>query len=108
MFNLSQIQVTDADIAKVENHFGFLFNERQKIVIRTWNTVNIQACPGSGKTTTLAAKLMILAEKLPKSFQQGICIITHTNTAVDEIKKKWSMPIFTIIIHTTSVLSNLL
>lgn len=88
MFNLSQIQVTDADIAKVENHFGFLFNEEQKIVIRTWNTVNIQACPGSGKTTTLAAKLMILAEKLPKSFQQGICIITHTNTAVDEIKKK--------------------
>ncbi|NBA78038.1 UvrD-helicase domain-containing protein [Emticicia sp. ODNR4P] len=65
-----------------------MFNEEQKIVIRTWNTVNIQACPGSGKTTTLAAKLMILAEKLPKSFQQGICIITHTNTAVDEIKKK--------------------
>ncbi len=88
MFNLSQIQVTDADIAKVEKHFGFLFNEEQKTVIRTWNTVNIQACPGSGKTTTLAAKLMILAEKLPKSFQQGICIITHTNTAVDEIKKK--------------------
>lgn len=88
MFNLSQIQVTNSDIAKVENHFGFLFNEEQKTVIRTWNTVNIQACPGSGKTTTLAAKLMILAEKLPKSFQQGICIITHTNTAVDEIKKK--------------------
>ena len=88
MFNLSQIQVTDADIAKVEKHFGFLFNKDQKTVIRTWDTVNIQACPGSGKTTTLAAKLMILAEKLPKSFQQGICIITHTNTAVDEIKKK--------------------
>lgn len=88
MFNLSQIQVTDADIAKVEKHFGFLFNKEQKTVIRTWDTVNIQACPGSGKTTTLAAKLMILAEKLPKSFQQGICIITHTNTAVDEIKKK--------------------
>jgi DNA helicase-2/ATP-dependent DNA helicase PcrA len=88
MFNLSQIQVTDDDIAKVEQHFGFSFNEEQKKVIRTWNTVNIQACPGSGKTTTLAAKLMILAEKLPKSFQQGICIITHTNTAVDEIKKK--------------------
>lgn len=88
MFNLSQIQVTDADIAKVEKHFGFTFNEEQKIVIRTWDTVNIQACPGSGKTTTLVAKLIILAEKLPKSFQQGICIITHTNTAVDEIKKK--------------------
>jgi DNA helicase II / ATP-dependent DNA helicase PcrA len=88
MINLNQIQITDADIAKVEKHFGFMFNEEQKKVIRTWDTVNIQACPGSGKTTTLAAKLMILAEKLPKSFQQGICIITHTNTAVDEIKKK--------------------
>lgn len=88
MFNLNQIKVTDADIAKVEQHFGFSFNEEQKTVIRIWDTINIQACPGSGKTTTLAAKLMILAEKLPKSFQQGICIITHTNTAVDEIKKK--------------------
>lgn len=88
MFNLNQIQVTDADIAKVEQHFGFSFNDEQKTVIRTWETKNIQACPGSGKTTTLAAKLMILSENLPKSFQQGICIITHTNTAVDEIKKK--------------------
>lgn len=88
MFNFNLLHVTDADIAKVEKHFGFSFNEEQKTVIRTWDTVNIQACPGSGKTTTLAAKLMILVEKLPKSFQQGICIITHTNTAVDEIKKK--------------------
>lgn len=88
MYNLSQINVTDDDIAKVEQHFGFLFNDEQKTVIRTWGNVNIQACPGSGKTTTLAAKLMILADKLPKSFHQGICILTHTNIAVDEIKKK--------------------
>ncbi len=88
MYNLSQINVTDDDIAKVEQHFGFLLNDEQQTVIRTWGNVNIQACPGSGKTTTLAAKLMILADKLPKSFHQGICILTHTNIAVDEIKKK--------------------
>lgn len=88
MFQINQIQVTDEDIANVEEHFGFRFNDEQKNVIRFWDSTDIQACPGSGKTTTLAAKLMILAEKLPKSFYQGICIITHTNTAVDEIKHK--------------------
>jgi len=88
MFQVNQIQVTDEDIAKVEQHFGFHFNGDQKRVIHFWDSTDIQACPGSGKTTTLAAKLIILAEKLPKFFHQGICIITHTNTAVDEIKYK--------------------
>lgn len=88
MFDIKKIEVTDADLVKVEQHFGFPFNEGQKKVIRHWETADIQACPGSGKTTTLAAKLIILATKLPANFQQGICIITHTNIAVEEIKEK--------------------
>jgi superfamily I DNA/RNA helicase len=88
MFDLKKLNITDEDIAHVENHFGFKFNEGQKKIIRFCDSTDIQACPGSGKTTTLAAKLIILANKIPKSFSQGVCVITHTNVAVDEIKSK--------------------
>lgn len=88
MFDLTKLNITEEDIAFVEKHFGFRFNEGQKKIIRFWNSTDIQACPGSGKTTTLAAKLIILTNKIPKSFKQGICIITHTNVAVEEIKHK--------------------
>ncbi|MBP1672775.1 MAG: ATP-dependent helicase UvrD/PcrA [Bacteroidetes bacterium] len=88
MFDFKKLNITDEDIAFVENHFGFKFNERQKKIIRFWDSTDIQACPGSGKTTTLAAKLIILTNKIPKSFKQGVCVITHTNVAVAEIKSK--------------------
>jgi DNA helicase II / ATP-dependent DNA helicase PcrA len=88
MFDYRKIKVTDEDIQNVEKYLGIQFNEDQKKVIRFWESIDIQACPGSGKTTTLAAKLIILIKKLPRNFQQGICIITHTNIAVKEIKEK--------------------
>lgn len=88
MFDFRKIIITDEDIQIVEKHLGIQFNEGQKKVIRFWDSIDIQACPGSGKTTTLAAKLIILINKLPPGFQQGICIITHTNIAVKEIKEK--------------------
>lgn len=88
MFDFRKITVTDEDIQEAEKFLGLQFNEGQKKVIRFWDTVDIQACPGSGKTTTLAAKLIILINKLPPGFQQGVCIITHTNIAVREIKEK--------------------
>lgn len=88
MFDFRKIIVTDKDIQDVEKYLGIQFNEGQKKVIRFWDSVDIQACPGSGKTTTLAAKLIILINKLPQDYQQGICIITHTNIAVKEIKEK--------------------
>lgn len=88
MFDFRKILVTDEDIQEVEKFLGIQFNEGQKKVIRFWDTVDIQACPGSGKTTTLAAKLIILISKLPPGLQQGICVITHTNIAVKEIKEK--------------------
>lgn len=59
MFDFKKLNITVEDIAFVENHFGFKFNERQKRIIRFWDSTDIQACPGSGKTTTLAAKLII-------------------------------------------------
>lgn len=49
---------------------------------------DIKACPGSGKTTTLLAKLIILANRMPLPNNQGICVLTHTNVGIDEIKNK--------------------
>ncbi|RVM19651.1 hypothetical protein CN134_03110 [Sinorhizobium meliloti] len=50
---------------------------------------DIQACPGSGKTTLVGLKLLCLARKWPAS-RQGICVLTHTNVARDEILKSIS------------------
>lgn len=88
MFNFKNIQVSDEEINYVEGLFGFSFTDEQKKILRYWDTVDIQACPGGGKTTTLAAKLIILANKIPNKFSAGVCIITHTNVAVEEIKSK--------------------
>lgn len=67
---------------------GCHFAEDAKTVIDCWESVNVLACPGSGKTTVLMAKLQHLADKMPLSQGQGICILSHTNVAVDEIKKR--------------------
>ncbi|MFN8289462.1 MAG: UvrD-helicase domain-containing protein [Chitinophagaceae bacterium] len=86
--NINDIEIIDADVSYAEEHFGIQFNDDQKNVIKCLKTVDVQACPGSGKTTSLAAKLFILANKLPPTFNKGVCIITHTNVAVNEIKHK--------------------
>ncbi|SYZ78299.1 UvrD-helicase domain-containing protein [Trichococcus shcherbakoviae] len=45
-------------------------------------SINIVAGPGSGKTTVLIAKIAKILLNNPKA---GICVLTHTNVAVDEI-----------------------
>jgi len=60
----------------------WLFDEARRHVIQTWD--DVQACPGSGKTTLVAAKLLILAKKWEEP-HRGICVLTHTNVARDEI-----------------------
>jgi superfamily I DNA/RNA helicase len=45
------------------------------------------ACPGSGKTTLVVAKLAILARKWATT-QRGICVLSHTNVARQEIEKR--------------------
>lgn len=67
---------------------GCHFAEDAKAVIACWESTNVLACPGSGKTTVLMAKLQHLADKLPLPQGRGICILSHTNVAVDEIKKR--------------------
>lgn len=51
------------------------------------DSVDIQAFPGSGKTTILVAKLAILAKKWTYS-NVGICVLSHTNVAREEIEER--------------------
>lgn len=55
--------------------------------LRRLDTVDIEACPGSGKTTLLVAKLAILARHW-RSSSTGLCVLSHTNAARDEIASK--------------------
>ncbi|MBB5179988.1 superfamily I DNA/RNA helicase [Planomicrobium koreense] len=63
------------------------FSDEQRDVILYSNNANIVAGPGSGKTTVLIAKAAYLLKREQKR-TKGICIITHTNVAVDEITKR--------------------
>lgn len=68
---------------------GKPFFDQQKIdIIECNETKDVKACPGSGKTTTLLAKLAIIANRMPLPNNQGICVLTHTNVAIEEIKSK--------------------
>lgn len=89
---LSEFQIIDNDLRMA---YRVLFNEEgefeeeKKQIIKSFESCQIEASPGSGKTTTLVAKLIILAEKLKrKKYSRGICILTHTNIGIDIIKEK--------------------
>ena len=84
--------ISDDDINKAEKIFlknGQSFDEERRNFIKYIDkSLHLQACPGSGKTTALLAKLYILSEKMPFEKNQGICVLTHTNVAIDIIKSK--------------------
>jgi DNA helicase II / ATP-dependent DNA helicase PcrA len=87
------IEITNEDIDSIETillPYGSKFDDDHRNVIRNLETVDIKACPGSGKTTNLIAKLLILEKKLPFKNNQGICVLTHTNVGVNEIKERSS------------------
>lgn len=82
-----------ADISRLEGLLlpcGCHFATDAQNVINCWDGGNVLACPGSGKTTVLLAKLKLLADTMPFADGSGICILSHTNVAVDEIKRRLS------------------
>ncbi len=86
-----EINITDDDIRYAENILlpeGKEFDVERKTFIRNLNTIDLQAVPGSGKTTSLLAKLVILERKPPFADGSGILVLSHTNAAIDEIKEK--------------------
>lgn len=85
------VEITDEDIRYAENILlpqGKIFDDERRRFIRNLSTIDLQAVPGSGKTTALLAKLLILETKLPLANGSGILVLSHTNTAVDEIKER--------------------
>lgn len=86
-------RISDQDIESTEKlllPYGAHFPEDARNVIRCWHSIDVAACPGSGKTTVLLAKLKLLADRMPLENGAGICVLSHTNVAVDEIKKRLS------------------
>lgn len=86
---------------EIESASEILFSEKNKFyddtINKTGERVNIIQCleskdiiasPGSGKTTTLLAKLIILGNRMPFDDGRGICVLTHTNVAINLIKEK--------------------
>jgi len=86
-----EINISDEDIRYAEKLLlpeGKEFDDERKNFIRNLNTIDLQAVPGSGKTTALLAKLVILERKLPFLDGSGILVLSHTNAAINEIKEK--------------------
>jgi DNA helicase-2/ATP-dependent DNA helicase PcrA len=82
------VEVSDAAIAYAENLLlppGATFDAERRAFIRRFDTLDLQAVPGSGKTTALLAKLIILERHLPFEDGSGVLVLSHTNAAMDEI-----------------------
>lgn len=59
-------------------------HESQLDFLRSTETVDLHAAPGSGKTTLAGLKLCLLASGW-QSDRQGVCVLSHTNVAKDQI-----------------------
>jgi len=88
MANLRNGFISRTDIATLADSEGLKFDDEDRIsVLEAMQSIDVQACPGSGKTTLIAAKLILLAKKWPFS-DRGICVLSHTNIAKDEIVER--------------------
>lgn len=76
------IDINDVDIDQIEQELGLLFDEPRRNALKTFN--DVQACPGSGKTTMVGAKLLLIARQWKDGYR-GVCVLTHTNVAKEEI-----------------------
>ncbi len=65
---------------------GFDGNDPRLPVLQSLETLDIEACPGSGKTKLLVAKLAILGRQWTETCK-GVCVLSHTNVARREIER---------------------
>ena len=87
----NNIEITNEDVELAEKILlpkWWKFDRERRDFIKNLDTIDLEAVPGSGKTTALLAKLLILERKMPFENGSGILVLSHTNTAVDEIKNK--------------------
>ncbi|QKV55453.1 UvrD-helicase domain-containing protein [Comamonas antarctica] len=75
-----------ADLTTLVKDLNFDDVERRSALLENGSR-DFNAVPGSGKTSLLAAKLLLLAKKWPHA-RRGICVLSHTNVARDEIARR--------------------
>lgn len=71
-------EISNQDIEMVESLLlpeGAHFTEDARRVIHCWESNDVAACPGSGKTTVLLAKLKLLADRMPFANGSGLCVL---------------------------------
>lgn len=84
------MEIKFENIAKAEQLLlpdGCTFDEERIQFINRLESGDLLAVPGSGKTTALRAKLYCMAKELPLKDGRGILALSHTNVAVEELKK---------------------
>lgn len=75
-----------AELAQLAPDLDFTDVERRAVLLAS-NSCDVNAAPGSGKTTLLAAKLLLLSRRWPHA-RKGICVLSHTNVARDEVQRR--------------------
>jgi len=88
-------EITDEEICWAANLLGLPENafhgkngdDPRHEVLKCMESMDVAACPGSGKTTVLVTKLAILANKWQHR-TRGVCVLSHTNAARREIEER--------------------
>lgn len=81
-------EITDDDIDWACAKLGLTdIDDERAAFLKSMDTLDVSACPGSGKTTLVVAKLAVLARKWPHT-TRGVCVLSHTNAARQEIQDR--------------------
>lgn len=81
--------ITELDVAAlaaIAPDLEFADAERRAVLLENGSR-DVNAAPGSGKTTVLAAKLLLLGRRWTHA-RKGICVLSHTNVARAEIQRR--------------------
>jgi hypothetical protein len=71
-------EITDEDIDWVSELMDLEGLDEQRLAfLRSEETLDVSACPGSGKTTLVVAKLAILARKWEKPHTWDLRVVSH-------------------------------
>ena len=80
--------ITDEEIQVIAQNSDLKPLDSERLdFLKNLGPVDVSACPGSGKTTLIIMKLLLLMEKW-ESTSQGICVLSHTNVAKNEVSTR--------------------
>lgn len=78
----------ESDLAWISEILGLApLDSPRRSFLDSNSSLDVAACPGSGKTTLVVAKLALLAKSW-RPQAQGICVLSHTNVAREEIQAR--------------------